>query len=53
MYITITKMHRLYLINYEHKDSSRYDPKWDDPNPNSTAIAERGRAAAGEPYRPF
>ena len=23
------------------------------PNPNSTAIAERGRAVAGERYRPF
>ena len=46
-------MHRLYLINYEQKDSSRYDPKGYDPNPNSTARAERGRAAAGERYRPF
>ena len=24
-----------------------------DPSTNSTAIAERGRAAAGERYRPF
>ena len=23
------------------------------PNPNSTAVAERGRVAAGEHYRPF
>ena len=35
------------------KDSSRYDLKSDDPNPNSTALAERGRAAAGETYRPY
>ena len=34
-------------------DSFRYDLKYNDPNPYSTAIAERGRAAAGERYRPF